>query len=109
MGSLGLNFLILLHALNWGNEPLISNNAAKYHRSILMNSLELPKALKLWSKKSEAVWRSLLLTMLPNSSIPRSTLVEKLHCDGEDLSEKTFLSITPWSITLLLKLEVPTL
>jgi len=113
MDNLGLDLPILLHALSWSNEPLISNNTAKYHRSVLMNSLELPEILKQWSKKSEAARRSLTqwatdhVTQLINTEM--NAVVEKLRCDGEDLSEETFLSITPRSVTLLLKPEVPTL
>lgn len=113
MGGLGLNLPVFLHALSWGNEPLISKNTAKYHRSVLMNSLKLPEILKQWSKKSEAARRSLTqwatdhVTQLINNEM--NVVVEKFRWDREDLSEGTFLSITPRSMTLLLKPEVPTL
>ena len=59
MGGLSLDLPILLCALSWDNEPLISNNTATYHRGILMNCLELPKVVEQWSKRSEVARRSL--------------------------------------------------
>ena len=35
--------------------------------------------------------------------------IENFRCDGDYLNEESFLSITPRSMTLLLKPEVPTL
>jgi hypothetical protein len=113
MDSLGLDLPIFLHALSWGNDPLISDSMAKYHRGILMNSLELPEIVKQWNKKSEAAqspltqWAVDHVTQLINTEM--NAAVEKLCCDGDDLTKETFLSITPQSMTLLLKPAVPTL
>ena len=113
LDGLGLDLPILLHALSWGNEPLISDSVAKYHRGVLMNSLEFPEIVKQWSKRSEAARTSLTrwagdhITQCISTEM--NAAVEKLRCDGDDLSEETFLSITPQSMALLLKPEVPTL
>lgn len=109
----GLDLPIFLHALSWGAEGLISDNKARYHRSVLMNSTELPEIIKQWSRRSEAAQRFLTtwavdhVTQRINTEM--NAAVEKLRCDGDDLSEQTFLSITPQSMESLLEPEVPTL
>ena len=50
MDGLGLDLPILLDALSWGSEALISENNAKYHRALLMNS-QLPEMLACLSCK----------------------------------------------------------
>ena len=37
LDGLGLDLPILPHALSWGNEPLISDSVAKYHRGGLVS------------------------------------------------------------------------
>jgi hypothetical protein len=107
MDGLGLDLPILLGALSWGSELLTSDHSAKYHRGVLMNSLELLEIVKQWCKKPEAGRKTLTrwavdhVTQLINTEM--NAVVEKLRCDGEDLNEETFLSITPRSMILLLK------
>jgi hypothetical protein len=113
MDGLGLDLPILLHALSWGSEPLVSDNRAKYHRSVLMNSVELREIVNQWNKKSEAAQISLTRWAIDHviqlTSAEMNVVVEKLRCNAEMLSEETFLPITPQSMTSLLKPEVPTL
>lgn len=113
MKTLGLDLPILLHALSWGNKFLTVDGEARYHRGVLMNSVELPEIIQQWNKRSQTARHSLTewavghVTTLINTEMDAA--VEKLRCDGDDLAEETFLSITPDSMALLLKPEVPTL
>lgn len=78
-----------------------------------MNSLELPGIIQQWNRRSESARNSLTswaidhVTALVNTEM--DTAVERLRCDGDDLNEDTFLSLTPRSMKSLLKPEVPTL
>ena len=113
MKDLGLDLPILLSALSWGNEFLTVDGEARYHRSVLMNSIELPEIVQRWYTRSETArsslspWATECVTTLVNKEM--DTAVERLRCDRDDFAEDTFLSITPASMKSMLKPEVPTL
>ena len=113
MKALGLDLPILLHVLSWGGELLTTDGEARYHQGVLMNSRELPEIVQQWNKQSEMAWSFLTLwaidhvTTLVNAEM--DTMVGNLCCDRDDLSEETFLSITPNSMVSLLKPDVLTL
>ena len=113
MKELDLDFPILLSALSWGNKLLTTDGEARYHRSVLMNSQELPEIVQQWSMRSEVVRGSLTAWAIDRVTnlidIEMNTAVGKLHCSGGDLNEATFLSITPGLMTSLLKPEVSAL
>ena len=113
MKALGLDLPILLHVLSWGSKLLTTDGEAGYHRGVLMNSRELPEIVQRWNKQSETArsfltsWAIDHVTTLVNAEMDAT--VGNLRCDGDDLSEETFLSITPNSMVSLLKPDVPTL
>lgn len=113
MKGLGLDLPILLHALSWENKLLTADGEARYHRSVLMNSLELPGIVQQWNKRSGAARSSLTSWAVDHTAAlinaEMDTAVEELRCDGDSLTEETLLSITPCSMTSLLKPAVPTL
>lgn len=78
-----------------------------------MSSTELPEIVEQWNKRSEAARESLTRWSINNVTqligTEMDTAVERLRCDRDDIKEETFLSITPRSMTSLLKPEVPTL
>ena len=49
--TVGLDLSIFLDAVCWGNEHLIVDGRAKYQRSTLMHSCELPQILERWEKR----------------------------------------------------------
>ena len=55
MSDVGLDLAIFLDALPWGNDYLVVDGKARYERSVLTHSGELPWILDQLEKKSQDV------------------------------------------------------
>ncbi|KAF9787416.1 hypothetical protein BJ322DRAFT_1107483 [Thelephora terrestris] len=88
------------------------DSVAKYQRSLLMNSVELPQILDRWKKSKSA--RTRLETHALNSvggliKKEMDMVVDHLRCAGEDLTEDNLASVTEEEMVLKLKPAAPTL
>jgi hypothetical protein len=110
--EVGLDLPIFLDALSWGCSAVTEDSVAKYQRSLLMNSVELPQILDRWKKSKSA--RTRLETHALNSvsgliKKEMDTVVDHLRCAGEDLTEDNLALVTEEEMVLKLKPAAPTL
>lgn len=96
--NIGLDLPILLDAVCWGNDHLAAHGKAKYERSALMHSIELPRILERWEKKSskaKSVLRTHALSMIKTAiDAEMDDAVSELTVTGEEIGEEKLLGIT---------------
>jgi hypothetical protein len=107
ISKVGLDLPIFLDAVCWGNNHLAVDGKAKYERSVLMHSSELPRILERWGGKSSpaklAVKNYALSTIKTAINGEMDSAVSELTVTGEEIEEENLLSITQEDMVKRLK------
>ena len=107
ISDVGLDLAIFLNAVFWGNDHLVADNKAKYERSTLTHSDELPNILERWGKQSTAarvVLRTHALSTIKAAiNAEMDGAVSELTMAGDEVDEERLLGITQDSLVKRLK------
>lgn len=111
--EVGLDLPIFLDALSWGCDAVTGDSTARYQRSLLMNSAELPQIIGRWERRSKSA-QPVLVTHavdLVNRVVEKEmdAVVGHLRCTGEELTEENLSSVTEEEMASTLKPVAPTL
>ena len=91
----------------WGNDHLVADSKAKYERSTLTHSSELPKMLERWEKQSAAarvVFRThALSTIKATVNSEMDDAVSELTMTSEEVDEERLLGITQAALVKRIK------
>ena len=107
MNDVGLNLPILLDAVFWGNDYLVTDGRAKHKRNALIHSTEFPQILTRWEKKSsttQALLKTHALSMIKTAiNAEMDEAVSELTVTGEEINEGKLLGMTQEELVKKLK------